>query len=343
LGDLLFEKLKLGKGKKTKHGYSTTAEILESLENTHPVVSLILKYRQVQKLHSTYIEGFKPLIDKKTGLIHTTFNQTLTTTGGLSSKEPNLQNIPVRDNEGKEIRKFFVPKSDDRILISADYSEIELRLLAAFSQSQSLIDAFNNGKDIHKDTASKVFNTPIDQVSPQMRSNAKAVNFGIIYGMSEYGLAKTLKIGNAQARNYITAYFNEFPEVKQYMDKNVEFAKTNGYATTLLGRKRYIKELLSSNFNVRQFGERVAMNMPLQGSSADIIKIAMIKVSKRLKEENLKSELILQVHDELIVDALLDEREKVEDILVQEMEGAVDLSVKLTVGLGCGKTWLDAK
>ena len=343
LGDLIFEKLRLGKGKKTKHGYSTTAEILEPLEDAHPVIPLILRYRQVQKLYSTYIEGFKPLIDKKTGLVHTTFNQTLTSTGRLSSKEPNLQNIPVRDDEGRELRKFFVPKSEDRILLGADYSQIELRLLAAFSGCKSLIDAFNSGKDIHSDTALKVF-APVDgKVTPAMRSSAKAVNFGIIYGMSEYGLAKTLKISASEARDYINAYFKEYPEVKEYMDKNVAFAKENGYATTLLGRKRYIRELNSSNYNLRQFGERVAMNMPLQGSSADIIKIAMLAVGKRLKDENLKSELILQVHDELIIDTFIEEKEQVQKILVEEMEGAVKLSVKLTVSLGEGKTWFDAK
>ncbi|MBR1967806.1 MAG: DNA polymerase I [Clostridia bacterium] len=343
LGELLFENLKIGKGKKTKTGYSTTAEILETLEDAHPIVPLILTYRRIQKLQSTYIEGFKPLIDKKTGLIHTSFNQTVTATGRLSSKEPNLQNIPVRDDEGKELRKFFVPKSSDRILISADYSQIELRLLAAFSDCKALIDAFNNEKDVHASTAAKVFGVDINDVTPAMRSNAKAVNFGIIYGISEYGLAKNLKISNAKAREYINSYFSEYPEVKKYMDENVASAKENGYAITLLGRKRYIKELFSSNYNLKSFGERVAMNMPLQGSSADIIKLAMLGVANRIKKENLKSELILQVHDELIIDAFIDEKEKIEKILVEEMEGAVKLSVKLTVGLGCGKTWFDAK
>ncbi len=343
LGYVIFEKLKLGKGKKTKNGYSTTAEILESLENAHPAIPLILKHRGLQKISSTYIEGFKPLIDKKTGLVHTTFNQTLTATGRLSSKEPNLQNIPVRDDEGKEIRKFFVPKSDDRILISADYSQIELRLLACFSKCQSLIDAFLSGKDIHTATASKVFNVSISEVTPTLRSRAKAVNFGIIYGMSEFGLAKQLKISNYEAREFINAYFKEYPEVKDYMDANIEFAKSTGYAKTLLNRRRYIRELSSSNYAMRQFGERVAMNMPLQGSSADIIKIAMLKVANKLKEKNLKSELILQVHDELIIDAFIDEKEQVENILKTQMEEAVDLAVRLTVESGSGKTWFDAK
>lgn len=343
LGKVIFEKLRLGKGKKTSRGYSTTAEILESLEDKHPVIPLILKHRQLQKLHSTYVEGFKPLINKSTGLIHTSFNQTVTATGRLSSKEPNLQNIPVRDDEGKEIRKFFVSKSSERVLIGADYSQIELRLLAAFCGSESLISAFQNGQDVHAETASKVFGVPIEQVTPHQRSQAKAVNFGIIYGISEYGLAKNLKIENYQAREYINSYFKQYPEVKAYMEQNVAFAKANGYAKTLLGRRRYITELSSPNYNMRQFGERVAMNMPLQGSSADIIKLAMLGVNKRLKKEKLKSELILQIHDELIVDAFVSEQDKVEKILTEEMENAVKLAVPLTVSVGGGKTWFDAK
>ena len=304
---------------------------------------LILEYRKIQKLNSTYVEGFKPLVDRKTGLIHTSFNQTTTSTGRLSSKEPNLQNIPVREEEGRELRRFFVPKDSDRILISADYSQIELRLLAAFSNCKSLIDAFNAEKDIHAATAAKVFGVNIDNVSREMRSNAKAVNFGIIYGISEFGLAKNLKIAPYKAKGYIDAYFKEYPEVKEYMNKNVEFARETGYAITMLGRRRYIREIHSTNFALRSFGERAAMNMPLQGSSADIIKLAMIGVSKRLKKEGLKSELILQIHDELIVDAYLSEKEKVQKILVEEMENAAKLSVPLTVSVGSGKTWFDAK
>lgn len=343
LGDVLFNKLQLGKGKKTKHGYSTSADVLESLEDAHPIVPLILKHRQAQKLYSTYIEGFKPLIEKDTGLIHTSFNQTVTATGRLSSKEPNLQNIPVREEQGRELRKFFIPRDNEHILVGADYSQIELRLLAAFSQCPALVKAFNSGIDVHATTASKVFGVELDKVTSQMRTSAKAVNFGVIYGISEYGLAKNLKISASEAKRYITSYFNEYPEVKNYMDKNVDFAKENGYAVTLLGRKRQIRELSSSNYNLRQFGERVAMNMPLQGSSADIIKLAMIGVSKRLKKENLQSKLILQVHDELIIDTYKPEKEKVEKILVEEMEGAVKLSVPLTVSLGSGERWFDAK
>lgn len=343
LGEILFEKLKIGKGKKTKTGYSTGADVLEALEDAHPIVPLILEYRKIQKLNSTYVEGFKPLIDRKTGLIHTSFNQTTTSTGRLSSKEPNLQNIPVRDDQGRELRKFFVPKSQDRILISADYSQIELRLLAAFSDCKGLVEAFNAGKDIHTATAAKVFGVRQEEVTREMRGNAKAVNFGIIYGISEFGLAKNLKIAPYKAKGYIDAYFKEYPEVKEYMNKNVEFARETGYAVTLLGRRRYIREISSSNYALRSFGERAAMNMPLQGSSADIIKLAMLGVSKRLKKENLKSELILQIHDELIIDAFTVEKEKVEKILVEEMENAVKLSVPLTVSVGNGKTWFDAK
>ncbi len=343
LGEILFEKLKIGKGKKTKTGYSTTAEVLENLEDTHPIVPKILRYRKVAKILSTYIDGFKPLIDKNTGLIHTSFNQTVTSTGRLSSKEPNLQNIPVRDDEGRFLRKFFVPKSDERLLIGADYSQIELRLLAAFSNCPALIKAFNNGEDIHVATASKVFKTPLDKVTKAQRSAAKAVNFGIIYGISEYGLAKNLKISPAEAREYIANYFLEYPEVREYMSNNVEFAKTNGYAKTMFGRRRYIKELESPSYQLRQFGERAAMNMPLQGSSADIIKLAMLGVQKKLKAENLKSELILQIHDELIIDAFVSEQDKVERILKEEMENAASLSVPLSVDVGSGKTWFDTK
>ncbi len=343
LGDVLFEKLKIGKGKKTKNGYSTQAEILENLEDAHPIIPLILEYRKIQKLQSTYIEGLKAQIDKSTGLIHTSFNQTVTSTGRLSSKEPNLQNIPVRDEEGKLLRKFFVPKSPDRVLVGADYSQIELRLLAAFSNSKTLIKAFSDGVDVHTQTASKVFNVDKEKVTDEMRRKAKAVNFGIIYGISEYGLAKNIKTSPSLAKQYIDSYFKEFPEVKNYMDENVKKAKAKGYAETLYNRRRYIREINSSNYNLRSFGERVALNMPLQGSAADVIKIAMINVSNRLKKEKLKSELILQIHDELIIDALDSEKEQVIKLLKEEMEEAVKLSVRLTVELGVGKTWFETK
>ena len=323
--------------------FNSFSDILESLSGDYPIIDEILKYRQLQKLVSTYIEGFKPVIEKGTGLIHTSFNQTVTATGRLSSKAPNLQNIPVRDEEGKIIRKFFVARDSDHILVGADYSQIELRLLAAFSGCQALIDAYANGEDIHTQTASRVFGVDIGSVTPAMRRDAKAVNFGIIYGISEYGLAKNIKTSNAVARDYIKKYFETYPEVKDYMNKNVAFARENGYLTTYFKRRRYLPDINSSNFNVRTYAERAAMNLPLQGTSADIIKIAMINVDKRLKKEGLKSKLILQIHDELIVDALKTEQEQVKRILIEEMEGAANLSVRLTVETEVGETWFDAK
>ncbi len=342
LGKILYDKLGLISGKK-KGNPSTSADVLEKIADKHPIVPLILKYRQLQKLNSTYIKGFRPLIDEDTGLIHTCFNQTLTTTGRLSSKEPNLQNIPVREQEGKEIRKLFVSSFENGKIVGADYSQIELRLLAHFSKCQPLIDAFLSGKDIHRITASQVFGVGEDQVTPEMRRSAKAVNFGIIYGISDYGLSEQLKISPKKAGEYIAKYFEAYPNVKEYMNSNVEFARKNGYVSTLLGRKRYIPEINSSNFNLRSFGERAAMNMPLQGTAADVIKIAMIKVANRIKKERLRSRLILQVHDELIVDTAEDEVEEVKNILVEEMQSAVTLSVPLTVETECGTRWFDAK
>ncbi len=343
LGEVLFEKLGLKHGKKNKNGYSTSAEVLEDLALEHEVIPLILKYRQLTKLNSTYIEGFKRQIDKKTGLVHTTFNQVQTATGRLSSREPNLQNIPVREDEGREIRRLFIARDSDHILIDADYSQIELRLLAHFSESETLIDAFKKGIDIHSVTASQVFSVPLDMVTKEMRSNAKAVNFGIIYGISDFGLAKNIKSSRKTAGEYIKKYFEMYPKIKEYMDINVEFARKNGYAVTLLGRKRYIREINSPNYNLRSFGERVAMNMPLQGSAADIMKIAMINVYKRLKDGGYKSKLILQVHDELIIDAIKSEKDEVYKILVEEMENAVSLLVPLDVSATTCDCWYDAK
>ncbi len=344
LSVLLFEKLNLKRGKKNKSGgYSTSAEQLEELYNDHPVIPLILRYRTIQKLYSTYVEALKALAVKDNGLVHTSFNQTLTQTGRLSSKEPNLQNIPVREEEGSKLRKFFIPRSEDRVLIDADYSQIELRLLAHFSNSEVLIKAYNEGKDIHSITASQVFGVPLDEVTNDMRRKAKAVNFGIIYGISEYGLSKNIKCSVKEAGEYIKKYFESYKSVKEYMNKNVEFARQNGYVSTLLGRRRYIREINSANYNLRAFGERAAMNMPLQGSSADIIKIAMVKVHERLKLENVDAKLILQVHDELIVDASVKDAEKASSILKYEMENAVKLSVPLTVECKLGKSWYDAK
>ena len=344
LGRILFEKLGLPAPKKGKRGtYSTSADILEKLANDYEIVRDVLKCRHYQKLLSTYIDGFKPLIDPKTGLVHTTYNQVQTSTGRLSSINPNLQNIPTRDDDGRELRKLFIARDADHILLDADYSQIELRLLAHFSGCKELIEAYRTGMDIHALTASQVFGIPIDQVQPAQRREAKAVNFGIIYGISDFGLATNLSISTKQAGEYIRKYFDTYSDVKKYMDSNVRFARENGYVTTLLGRKRVIPEIKSSNYNIRSFGERAAMNMPLQGSSADIIKIAMINIFNRLKKEGFRSKLILQVHDELVIDALKEEKDAVSQILKFEMENAVRLSVPLVAEVHSGNNWYEAK
>ena len=343
LGQVLFEKLGLKSGKRNKNGkYSTNAEILEKLADENAVVGQILTYRQYQKLNSTYIEGIRPLIDRTTGLVHTTYNQTVTSTGRLSSANPNLQNIPIREEEGRELRKLFVPR-EGNVFIDADYSQIELRLLAHFSGCKELIEAYKNGMDIHSVTASQVFGVPLADVTHKMRSEAKAVNFGIIYGISDFGLAKNLNILVKTARDYIDSYFKTYSTVKDYMQSNVEFARSNGYVATLTGRKRYIREINSSNYNLRQFGERAAMNMPLQGSSADIIKIAMINVCSALRREGLHAKLILQVHDELVLDCPESEAERASSILKHEMENAVKLNVPLKADVSIGKSWYEAK
>lgn len=344
LGKILFEKLRLPAPKKGKRGaYSTSADVLEKLADDYKIVRDVLRCRHYQKLLSTYIDGFKPLIDPKTGLVHTSYNQVQTTTGRLSSANPNLQNIPIRDNDGRELRKLFIARAPDRVLIDADYSQIELRLLAHFSGCKELIEAYKEGKDIHALTASQVFSVPIDQVDAAQRRAAKAVNFGIIYGISDFGLATNLNISAKQAGEYIKKYFETYSDVKKYMDSNVEFARRHGYVTTLLGRKRVISEIRSSNYNIRSFGERAAMNMPLQGSSADIIKIAMLRVFERLKKEGLRSKLILQVHDELVIDAFENEADKVSELLQYEMENAVQLKVPLVAEVHRGKNWYEAK
>lgn len=343
LGEVLYENLGITEVKKKKTGkFSTAAEVLEKLAEKYPVVNDILKFRQYQKLNSTYIEGFRPLIDKKTGVVHTTFHQTQTSTGRLSSSNPNLQNIPIREDEGRELRKIFVAR-DGNVFIDADYSQIELRLLAHFSGCKELIEAYNNGTDIHAVTASQVFGVPLEEVTAKMRREAKAVNFGIIYGISDFGLSKNLNISVATAKQYIERYFETYSAVKDYMAANVEYAKKHGYVTTLTGRKRVIPEINSSNYNLRQFGERAAMNMPLQGSSADIIKIAMVNVYNALKNNNMRTKLILQVHDELVLEAPQDEAEEASEILKTCMETAVDLKVPLTVDVHTGKSWYDAK
>ena len=343
LGKVLFENLRIGEGKKkakNTRSYKTTAEELEKYLDEHPIIEPILRYRQIQKLRSTYLEGIRPLI--KNGKVHTTYSQINTSTGRLSSANPNLQNIPVRTDEGRILRKLFLA-SDGNVLVDADYSQIELRLLAHFSGCKELIQAYCDGKDIHASTAAQVFGVPLEKVTATMRREAKAVNFGIIYGMSAFGLSKDLSISTKRAQEYIDKYFETYSSVKEYMQNNVATAKETGYTTTLLGRRRVINELKASNYVVRSFGERAAMNMPLQGSSADIIKLAMLKTAQALQEKGLKAKLVLQVHDELIVDCPKEEVEEVKVLLKNAMENAVELSVPLTVDVGVGADWYDAK
>lgn len=341
LGIALFEDLSLPVRKKTKSGYSTSAEVLESLRYTHPVIEEILQYRTLTKLKSTYCDGLAKAITND-GKIHSTFNQTETKTGRISSTEPNLQNIPVKTELGKEFRKFFIAK-EGYLLVDADYSQIELRILAHLSNDQNMIYAFKNDVDIHKVTASQVFNVPIDMVTPLMRSRAKAVNFGIIYGISAFSLAKDIGVSRKEADSYIKNYFKHYSNIEKYMQETINFAKETGFAETMFGRRRYLPELKSSNFNLRSFGERVARNMPIQGSAADIIKIAMINVDEKIREEKLDAKIILQVHDEIIVEALQNQAERVKYILESEMAHAVNISVPLIAEAFVGKSWYDAK
>ena len=341
LGVILFEKMQLPGGKKTKTGYSTAADVLEKLAPEHPIVASILEYRTLAKLKSTYADGLAGFIGPD-GRIHSTFNQTITATGRISSTEPNLQNIPVRMELGRLIRKVFVPKPGC-VFVDADYSQIELRVLAHLSRDERLIQAYRDAEDIHRITASQVFHIPFDEVTPLQRRNAKAVNFGIVYGISSFGLSQDLSISRKEASEYIEKYFETYPGIKSFLDGLVENAKKNGYVTTLYGRRRPMPELKSSNFMQRSFGERVAMNAPIQGTAADIIKIAMIHVSERLKKEQLKSRLILQVHDELLIEAEESELEQVKTILREEMQGAAELSVRLEIDMHTGKNWYEAK
>lgn len=341
LGEILFDKLGLPGAKKTKTGYSTNVDVLNKLKNDYPIVSDVLEYRQVAKLKSTYADGLSAFISED-GRIHGTFNQTITATGRISSTEPNLQNIPMRTELGRSIRKVFIPK-DGYVFVDADYSQIELRVLAHMSGDEKLIAAFNADEDIHAITASQVFGVPIEDVDSLMRRNAKAVNFGIVYGISAFGLAEDLNISRKEASDYIDSYFATYPDVKKFIADSVENAKKTGMTKTMFGRIRQIPELSSSNFMQRSFGERIAMNSPIQGTAADIIKIAMIKVADRLKKENCESSLILQIHDELLIETKEDEVPLVKKILVEEMMNAAKLSVPLSVGASVGKTWYEAK
>lgn len=341
LGEVLFETLKLPGAKKTKTGYSTNVDVLNKLKNDYPIVRDVLEYRQVAKLKSTYADGLSVFI-RGDGRIHGTFNQTITATGRISSTEPNLQNIPMRTELGRSIRKVFIPR-EDYIFVDADYSQIELRVLAHFSGDEKLIAAYHENQDIHALTASQVFGVPIDQVDDLMRRNAKAVNFGIVYGISAFGLSEDLEISRKEASAYIDSYFATYPGVKHFLDETVENAKKTGLTRTMFGRIRQIPELSSSNFMQRSFGERIAMNSPIQGTAADIIKIAMIRVYERLKREHCKSSLILQIHDELLIETHRDEEELVKQILTEEMMHAAELSVPLLVGVSSGKNWYEAK
>ena len=340
LGELLFDELNINIPSNKKK--STSIEILQEIEHRHPIVPLIIRYRTITKLYSTYILGFQNILDKD-NKIHTIFNQALTSTGRLSSSEPNLQNIPVRTEEGRALRKLFIPSHKDGFICSADYSQIELRLLANFSGDEKMIEAFNSGKDIHRSTASEMFGIPLDMVDDGKRRDAKAINFGIVYGISDFGLSQNIGISRKDAGNYIKKYFERYPKIEMYMKQNVEFAKENGFSRTLFGRKRQIPEVYSNNYNIRSFGERVAMNMPLQGSASDIIKLAMIRVNNEFIKNKLNSKIIVQVHDELVVDVYPGELNDVQKILKTEMENVVDLDVKLTVNIESGKTWYDAK
>lgn len=341
LGEILFGKLQLPGGKKTKTGYSTAADVLEKLAPDYPMIADILEYRTLAKLKSTYADGLGTCIEED-GKIHTTFNQTITATGRISSTEPNLQNIPMRMELGRQIRKVFVP-GEDYVFVDADYSQIELRLLAHMSEDERLIDAYKQDSDIHRITASNVFHIPMEEVTDLQRRNAKAVNFGIVYGISSFGLSQDLSISRKEAAQYIEKYFETYPGVKVYLDRLVSEGKEQGYVTTLFGRKRPIPELSSSNFMQRSFGERVAMNSPLQGTAADIMKIAMIRVFERMEKEQLKSKMILQVHDEILIEAAKEEVETVRKILEEEMKGAASLAVTLEVDIHSGTDWYEAK
>ena len=342
LGEILFEKMKLPAIKKTKSGYSTDVEVLEKLKKEDPIIEQILEYRQLMKLNSTYVEGLKPYINPKTNRIHSFFHQTITATGRISSTEPNLQNIPTRFELGKRVRKVFKPEKG-KIYIDADYSQIELRVLASISEDKHMIEAFEKGEDIHKQAASKVFKTPIEEVTKEQRSNAKAVNFGIVYGISDFGLGEQLGIGRKQAKKYIDEYLTQYSGIRKFMENIKKEAKEKGYVETLFHRRRYIPELKSTNYMVRQFGERAAMNTPIQGTAADIMKIAMIKVFKEIEKRGLKSKIVLQVHDEMMIEAVIEEREEIKEIVKESMETAAKLKVPLIAELSEANNWYECK
>ncbi len=344
VGEILFEYLKIiDKPKKTKTGqYSTGEDVLSKLTDKHPIVPKILDYRELVKLKNTYVDTLPELVNPKTGRIHTTYNQVVAVTGRLSSDNPNLQNIPVRTLRGREIRKAFVARDEQHILMSADYSQIELRIVAAISEDPNMCEAFRLGKDIHTATAAKVYGIREDEVTKDMRYKAKSVNFGIIYGQGAFGLAENLNISRTEAKQLIDNYFLQYPSIKKYMDHQVNFAREHGYVQTLLGRRRLLRDILSSNAVVRGYAERNAINAPIQGSAADMIKVAMINIHHALKKEQLKSRMILQVHDELIFDVHISELEQMKQLVEEHMKSAMQLSVPLEVGIGTGNNWLEA-
>ena len=343
LGEVLFDKLRLPAWKKTKTGYSTDVEVLEQLKEQHPIIACILEYRKATKLKSTYLDGLQAVSDQSNGRVHTRFHQNITLTGRISSSEPNLQNIPVRTEEGREIRRAFIPSDEDRCLVVADYSQIELRILAHMAKEDTMIDTFRHGGDIHTATAAKVYGVDQESVTKDMRSSAKAVNFGIVYGISDFGLSRNLSIPRKQAAALIQSYFETYPKIRGYMDQCVADGRAHGYVETMYGRRRYTPELASKNYNVRSFGERAAMNAPIQGTAADIIKAAMIHVHETLKKECPQAKLILQVHDELIVDVPRDQAEKVKKILTDCMQNVLPLDVPLIAEADSGENWLEAK
>jgi DNA polymerase-1 len=343
VGEVLFDRLKIvEKSKKTKSGqYTTSEDVLEQLKSKHPVVEQILEYRKIKKFLSTYIDALPDLISPVDGKVHTTYNQATTSTGRLSSTNPNLQNIPIRDEAGKEIRRAFIA-DEDCLFLSADYSQIELRLMAHLSEDTNMVEAFRSGQDIHAATAAKIYNIPLEEVTKEMRRKAKTANFGIIYGISTFGLSEQLKVSRLEAKELIDGYFATFPVVKVYMDKSIEVARTNGYVETIYHRKRFLPDITSHNSIVRGYAERNAINAPIQGSAADIIKVAMDRIYRKMKEEKLRSRMIMQVHDELNFNVLADELDKVRKIVVDEMEKAVTLKVPLIAECGVGENWLEA-
>ena len=344
LGEVLFEDLKLSdKPKKTKTGqYATSEDILQGYRDKHEIVDSILTYRELKKLKSTYVDALPELVHLSTGRIHTSYNQTVAATGRLSSTNPNLQNIPIRTENGRRVRAMFVPADETHLLLAADYSQIELRVIAALAKDTAMIEAFRNGEDIHKATAAKVFEVPLEEVSREQRSNAKTVNFGIVYGVSAFGLSQQTDMSRKEAKAAIDGYFRTYPGIKAYMDDQVAFARENGYVETITGRRRYLKDIESRNAVVRGHSERNAVNAPIQGSAADIIKLAMIEIDRAMRAEGLKSKMLLQVHDELVFDVVKEELEVLQALVVEKMEAAVDLAVPMIAEVGTGKTWLEA-